>query len=331
MVFARQKNGLSMIEVVVAVALLVAVSLIFSQLMSNAFKSRNRVAASTEFTVLTHSVLQVLQFERSCTGGFVMSDGTTLVDFNPASLPVNIPILKAGSAPGAPAIIDMSKPSLSNGLTITKFAITSATSLGSATLSGVVHNRYLAKIELEAKREGSPPLEQDFFSTLLVNSTTNKISACDTSSSSNDLEITLESPNTTNWACIDDLDIQDICGGDKGCTWHIRFFEKAGTDQVYNWVAGLLYEQPGISGNAAAGRTGAVWAGSTYTTLWFYSGTSGQYDMLNAASTVYISTYKRAACPGSGGSAGPALAPYHVSVAVSPTYRARITVHRGYF
>lgn len=193
----KRKDGFSLVEMMVVVAIGGLIVLAFSQFINNALKGQKNVQNAVDWDILKTSVNLVLN-TKACDGAF-LDGGNQLVQFTFKSpLPttgnvLNVPVAVTKLSQGGTPVLDMGKPQLGGGLTLTKVEISNAVADGSEVVGGVTYNRYASILSVSAKKAdasfGAPGYDKTFGVRLLVNPlNANRVEKCSVGGSSHNVE-----------------------------------------------------------------------------------------------------------------------------------------------
>lgn len=328
--------GFSLVEVLIAFALLGSLSLLLSQIMNGAFRSQNRMTSALEFSTLAQSIMMGLRSKDACTNAFRLADDATAITFSPAALPVAIPVLRFNSSAvgGGILVVNMAQPALGNGVTLTKMEFSTASLLSTI---GTTYDRYLANFHLEASRTGAngqtAPLKWDVLTQINVNRATNRVDSCEPDlpdPPATDVIAFDLGDNSAKWTCNNDLDLENLCGGINGCTVRFKMIHEAYYDRPYYTDYQLYMEQPSMSQNDYIGISGSTLAGYNSSSVWWYTGNPTRYTIVAPWNIIYMLNYNHRYCTTPFSAAhGPALPKYHFSFLLHPNIKAHVTIKKN--
>ncbi len=185
----RQKSqGLSIIEVLVAAAIMGGLAFAFIQFLGGAAKGQKNVQNAVDFDILKTSINLILN-TKACDGAIRDNAGLPVTFVFTSPLPtsgnaLSGPVAIGKMVQGSATILDMTKPDLGGGLKLSKLEITSAVGDGTQSISGVAYNAYVSVLNVTVTKQagslGAPEYSKDFSVRLLVNATNNRAEKCTT-------------------------------------------------------------------------------------------------------------------------------------------------------
>ena len=145
------------------------------------------------------------------------------------------------------------------------------------------------------------------------------------------LKFEVYNPDISTYACIHDVDLEDYCGDEDGCTIRLLMqHETDGYDQVHIIDEHIYMEQPDLSNNRNAGIYGWTRQSGGGDYAWVTGTTNLYYTIFNPWDWVWMLNYKHPYCPDQTVTSSPYTNPYMFTFMSHPYVRATFIVYDSF-
>ncbi|MGE0614934.1 MAG: hypothetical protein AB7P04_04785 [Bacteriovoracia bacterium] len=156
-----------------------------------------------------------------------------------------------------------------------------------------------------------------------------QVTGCQPPGTTPDRIVVLNSNDTTQWQCANQIDIREQCSGEFGCTVRFYMFNKLNAqDQVKNITEYWYFEQPNFSRNRHPSiRMHVAWPVDTDVNM---GNPAWRYSITSPWSWVYALNYSHAYCHGQNNRHSPAYTnPYAVSFISHPNVAMKVLIQKN--
>jgi prepilin-type N-terminal cleavage/methylation domain-containing protein len=338
----NKQKGFTLVEVMVAVAILGAVSLGVAELFKNLSKNQAMASSYSNFENMKSSIRLVINNSKICKGAILNSSGTAQV-YNPTSQTFvqNFDQLKTG--PNEIVKVNSTLYGIKvNSLTLKPFGNWPSTPYQESVLQDDVIknlNKHYTTLEIKTVDTNGKVRNGKFDMVVLTDPISNVIEQCYVAKNEElRPNITFQmgdksDGNTTKWYCRLDMDLMEYCGDEDGCRVTGRFTVKtAYYDRTLSMSYVIYMEQPTLSNNLFEGVYGSTMEGATYTSTDWISGSASQpyYNLMKPWGIFYMMTYNWGGGACVSGASEP-LSAYHFSFALHPSWTGIINIQDNPF